>query len=114
MNAIVSSLFIVIPVIVVCLGVLLLVRKMVPAEELKTNHEVAGFTLGIIGVLYSVILGFTVVHVQEKHNRMIQSVQIEAVTIADLYREASFFPKESRLAIRFGKIFITSKSVMKK
>lgn len=95
-----SALLIVIPSILLCLAILLLVRKWISIEELKANHDVAGFTLGIIGVLYSVILGFTVVNVQTRFNEVLQTVHTEAISITDLYREASFFPPQGRNAIR--------------
>lgn len=97
---VISSLFIVIPSILVCLALLWVIRKWVSAEELKANHDVAGFTLGIVGVLYSVILGFTVVNVQSRSNDVLQTIHTEAVSLADLYREAAFFPPEGRDAIR--------------
>lgn len=97
---ILSALLIVIPSILICLAVLWLVRKWISIEELKANHDVAGFTLGIIGVLYSVILGFTVVNVQTRFNDVLQTVHTEATSIADLYRETSFFTPRGRDAIR--------------
>ncbi|MGB7978905.1 MAG: DUF4239 domain-containing protein [Chlamydiales bacterium] len=95
-----SSLFIVVPSILICLALLWVVRKCISVEELKANHDVAGFTLGIVGVLYSVILGFTVVNVQSRSNEVLQTIHTEAVSIANLYRDASFFPPSGRDAIR--------------
>lgn len=95
-----SSLFVVIPSILICLTLLWLVRKYIPIEKLQANHEVAGFTLGIVGVLYSVILGFTVVNVQNRFNDVLKTIHAEAISLADLYREAAFFPPEGTRAIR--------------
>lgn len=97
---ILSALMVVVPSILVCVAILFLVRKCVSAQELQANHDVAGFTLGIIGVLYSVILGFTVVNVQSRSNDVSQTIHTEAVSLADLYREAAFFPAEGRDAVR--------------
>jgi hypothetical protein len=97
---ILSSLLIVIPTVIVSLFVLWLLRKWHPAESLRENHDVAGFTLGIIGVLYSVVLGFTVVNAQARYNDVVQTIHTEAITLADLYRDAAFFPPQSRDAIR--------------
>lgn len=60
----------------------------------------AGFTFGIIGVLYSVILGFTVINAQNRYNDVVQNIHTEAVVVADLYRDAAFFPEAGRDAIR--------------
>ena len=35
---------------------LYLVRILVPLERLKQNHEVAGFTFGVIGAFYGLLL----------------------------------------------------------
>ncbi|MBS0625679.1 MAG: DUF4239 domain-containing protein [Verrucomicrobia bacterium] len=80
--------------------VLLLVRRRVSIDTLKKNHDVAGFTFSIIGVLYSVILGFTVVSSQERYNDVEKTILTEAFMLADLYRDASFFPEENRNTIR--------------
>lgn len=97
---IISALLVVVPTILICTGILLLVRKWIPVQDLKANHDVAGFTLGIVGVLYSVILGFTVVNVQNRSNEVAQTIHTEAISIADLYREAGFFNVEGRDAVR--------------
>ncbi|HSX10732.1 MAG TPA: DUF4239 domain-containing protein [Chlamydiales bacterium] len=96
----VSSLLVVVATVLICVMILRGVRKWVPIQDLKENHDVAGFMLGIIGVLYSVILGFTVVNEQTRYNEVLQTVHTEAVALADLYREASFFPPDNRDAIR--------------
>ena len=40
---------------------LYLVRILVPLERLKRNHEVAGFTFGVIGAFYGLLLAFVIV-----------------------------------------------------
>jgi hypothetical protein len=61
---------------------------------------VAGFTFSIIGVLYSVILGFTVINVQDRYNRAVETIHKESMILADLYRDAEFFQPASRDSIR--------------
>ena len=95
-----SSVLVVVPSILLCLTALWLVRKNVSTETLRKNHDVAGFTFSIIGVLYSVILGFTVINVQERYNNARETIHKEAMVLADLYRDADFFPPDSRDAIR--------------
>ncbi len=97
---ILDSLLVVIPSILICLIILWLMRKFIPHTVLQKNHEVAGFALSIIGVLYSVILGFTVVNAQARFNEALLNIHTEALTIADLYRDAGFFPDPSRKEIR--------------
>lgn len=99
-NWIVQALLVIIPVILISLGLLILLRNTVNIETLRANHDVAGFTFGIIGVLYSVVLGFTVVDTNDRFNQAEQNISTEAFAIADLYRDASFFPPKESADIR--------------
>src|SRR5271155_65772 len=87
-----SSLLVVVPSILISIFALWIVRKFVPAAALRKHHDVAGFTFSIIGVLYSVILGFTVINVQGRYNEAAESIHTEAIMVADLYRDAEYFP----------------------
>ena len=97
---IVSSLVLVAISIALCLTILLIVRRIFSAEEMKKRHDVVGFTFSIIGVLYSVILGFTVINVQDRYNLVEQTIHTEAFMLADLYQDAAFFPQAGRDQIR--------------
>lgn len=97
---ILSSCFIVICSILICVGILWFVRKTISIHVLKKSHDVVGFTFSIIGVLYSVILGFTVINVQDRHNAVLEASHTEAILLADLYQDAAFFPIADRNAIR--------------
>ena len=95
-----SSLVVVIVSIFVALFALWIVRKTVSVATLRQHHDVAGFTFSIVGVLYSVILGFTVINVQERYNAAAETVHTEATMVADLYRDAAYFDPSNRDAIR--------------
>lgn len=82
------------------LGLLWLVRKFLPHEELRRHHDVAGFVFSIIGILYSVILGFTVINVQTRYNDAEKIIHTEAMAVADLYRLAGSFPVSFRDGVR--------------
>jgi len=97
---ILSASIVVITSIVFWCGALWLARRKIQIDILRKNHDVAGFTFSIVGILYSVILGFTVVSVQERYNRSIEMLHTEATVLADLYREAGFFPEASRGVVR--------------
>lgn len=97
-----SSLLIVIPSCLLSALALWLVRKGISEETLRKNHDVAGFTFSIIGVLYSVILGFIVINVQTRYNKAQEIVYEEATLLTDLYRDAEFFPEDSMKKIRKG------------
>jgi len=95
-----SSLLVVIPSILIAIFSLWVVRKIVPAKSLKKHHDVAGFTFSIVGVLYSVILGLTVVSVQERYKTAEEMIHAEATMLADLSRDAGAFPLSNQNDIR--------------
>ncbi|MES2273970.1 MAG: DUF4239 domain-containing protein [Chlamydiota bacterium] len=97
---IVSSILVMFPSILFCLIILWIVRKTFSIHELRKNHDVVGFSFSIIGVLYSVILGFTVISAQSRYNEVLQTVENEAIMLADLYRDAGLFAPEEKQAIR--------------
>jgi hypothetical protein len=65
---------------------LYLVRRLVPLDRLKENHEVAGFTFGVLGAFYGLLLAFVIVAAWERFDLASQEVQKEAVSLAELYR----------------------------
>ncbi len=95
-----SALLVIIPSTLVTLVLLWIVRKNVSRAKLHKHHDVAGYLFSIIGVLYSVILGFTVINVQERYNRADETVQTEATIVTDLYRDAIYFDAKSVALIR--------------
>jgi hypothetical protein len=72
---------------------LYLVRRMVPLERLKQNHEVAGFTFGVIGAFYGLLLAFVIVAAWERLDRADAMVQTEAMSLVSLYRISEGFPQ---------------------
>jgi Protein of unknown function (DUF4239) len=73
------------------IGGLLLVRWFVQWEHLRENHDVAGFTFGVIGAFYGVVLAFVIVAVWERFERAENTAQQEALALANLYNLASGF-----------------------
>jgi hypothetical protein len=69
------------------------VRRLVPLERLKQNHEVAGFTFGVIGAFYGLLLAFVIVAAWQRFDRADEMVQSEAMTLASLYRLSMGFPQ---------------------
>jgi Protein of unknown function (DUF4239) len=70
---------------------LYLVRILVPLERLKQNHEVAGFTFGVIGAFYGLLLAFVIVAAWERFDRAEAEVQGEGVALTSLYRLSKGF-----------------------
>ena len=97
---ILSSILIMAIFAVIATAILWLIRTRVSHIVLRQHHDVAGYIFSIIGVLYSVILGFTVINVQERYNKAEETVHTESTIIADLYRDAVYFDEESLVSIR--------------
>lgn len=78
-------------VLVAHLG-LRLVRRKVPLPVLETQHEVAGFIIGVLGAIYAVLLAFVVVVVWNQFEDAKTTVEKEANQLNDLSRIAQGFP----------------------
>ncbi|HWF34410.1 MAG TPA: DUF4239 domain-containing protein [Solirubrobacteraceae bacterium] len=66
---------------------LALVRRRVELSRLQANHDVAGFLIAIVGVIYAVLLGFVVVIVWEQFGTTENVVGNEATAVGNLYRD---------------------------
>ena len=75
---------------------LYLVRLWVPIEALKKNHEVAGFTFGVVGAFYGLFLAFVIVAAWERYDRADESVRHEAIGLTELYRLAADYEEPVR------------------
>jgi Protein of unknown function (DUF4239) len=67
---------------------LTLVRRSVTLSTLESHHDVAGFILAVVGVVYAVLLAFVVIIVWQQFEDAKASVDDEAVAIGSLYRDA--------------------------
>ena len=83
---------------------LYVVRVLVPLERLKQNHEVAGFTFGVVGAFYGLLLAFVVVAAWERFDRATEQVQSEGIALISLYRLSKGFAEpvatDMRTALR--------------
>lgn len=95
-----SALFLVCIFIGLTVITILVVRKAVGPIRLKAHHDVAGFVFTNLGVLYSVLIGFTVVNVQQRFDTLKQIATKEAGYLAELYRDAEVFPEKQRADVR--------------
>jgi hypothetical protein len=72
------------------------VRRTRTIAHLETHHEVAGFLIGIVGVVYAVLLAFVVVIVWERYNDASRNLAQEANQIGDLWEMAGGFRSDVR------------------
>jgi Protein of unknown function (DUF4239) len=75
---------------------LYLVHHWIPIETLKKNHEVAGFTFGVLGAFYGLFLAFVIVAAWERYERADDALQHEALALTALYRLAGDYRDPTR------------------
>ena len=92
------ALIVVIPT-VVAISAQLLIRRWVGVDKLAKNNEIAGFKFATVGVIYAVLLAFTVIAVWEKFSEAENAVADEAAAIAALHHYTDGDDREA-LAVR--------------
>lgn len=75
---------------------LLLVRRFISHQKLKLHNDVAGFMFATLGVIYAVLLAFTVIIVWESFDEAQTNVEMEANYLVDLYTDSLAFPEPLR------------------
>ncbi|MGK2857201.1 MAG: hypothetical protein ACSLFQ_08340 [Thermoanaerobaculia bacterium] len=69
-----------------------LVRRFVPAETLKHQHEIAGFVFGVLGAAFGVLLGFAVLQVWEQWSRAEEWSAAEEGIAESIHRHIRNYP----------------------
>lgn len=75
---------------------LYLVHHWIPIQTLKKNHEVAGFTFGVLGAFYGLFLAFVIVAAWQRYERADDAAQHEALALTALYRLAGDYQDPTR------------------
>ena len=75
-----------------------IVREFAPYEVMEGHKEIAGFIYGILGTIYAVILGFSVVVLWEQFHDAEGIADREASQLSDLHRLAQGLPAEQQSA----------------
>ena len=66
-----------IPLVIVAIQAIL--RRVVPALKKTEHNEVAGFLVAVIGVVYAVIAGFTIIALWENFTEAQNATKVEAL-----------------------------------
>lgn len=75
-------------------------RLLPPQERLSEHHEVAGFLMGVVGVLYSVVVGFLVGTVWTAFAAAQQTTDLEAGYVADAFNYAGQVAQPQRATLQ--------------
>lgn len=79
---------------------MVLVRKYVHVQTLKSYHEVAGYLLSVVGTLYAVLLGFVIVDAMQHMQDVRTLVSMEASGLANIFLCSEGLPEEKKKTIR--------------
>lgn len=92
-------LFVAIFTLLVLVGHVIL-RPYVSSKILETNQNFSGIAFNVVGVLYAVLLGMTILDAKDRFREVSKNAETEANLIADLFRDAIAFAPEERQKIR--------------
>jgi len=87
-------------VVALSLGGLVLVRRWILAEHLKTQHDVTDPLSQVVGMMFAVLLGFMVGDAMQRFAQARTIVQQEAASLGDVFRLADGLPDANRDRIR--------------
>jgi hypothetical protein len=75
------------------------VRRLWPHPTLEKSNELVGFTYAIFGLIYGVLLAYTIVVAWERFAETERLVMREATVLSELWRDSQTFPPEVRTSI---------------
>jgi len=79
---------------------LLIVRRFISHNQLRTHHDVADPILGALAAIYAVLIAFIVVTVWQGFDKSNANVQQEANYLADVYRDSEAFAPDFHQKVR--------------
>src|ERR1700690_906156 len=79
---------------------LVIVRQVVPIDELRASNDALGNYLQTVGGIYAVLLAFIVYVVWGQFNDARAFVEREATALVDLHRTVSGLPATTRIEIQ--------------
>ncbi len=86
--------------VAIAMAGLIIIRKFYPHYKCKLHNDIAGFIFATLGVIYAVLLAFTVIITWQDFDKA-QDVTInEANYIASLHRDATPFPAAFRAELK--------------
>lgn len=100
MNTIGHAVILVVGLTALALGGLTVVRRLLKQEMLETNLSAAEAMLGVVGTLFSVLLGFLVAGAIDRYSDAQTHAEQEANGIAAIFRISRGFSDEDRPRLR--------------
>jgi len=94
------ELLVIVIAVSLAVGLHAVLQRQFNSEAMSRHNDVAGYLFSAVGVLYAVLLGFTVVVVWEKYDQTVDNVTQEVAAVSDLYRTVGGFSDPERDQIR--------------
>jgi len=73
-----------------------IVRRALPYPVFKENNEIVGFTYAVFGLIYGVLLAYTVVVAWERYSEAERIVMRETTSLSQVWRDSQVFPAADR------------------
>jgi hypothetical protein len=86
--------------VTIAIVIFLLIRRRHPLSLFKEHHDIAGFTFGVIGVTYAVLVAFLVIATWDDFKEAEHNCVKEANALGDIYRDSYSFPEKAGAKIR--------------
>jgi hypothetical protein len=90
--AMVVGILVVVGCVALSMLALVAVRRRVPLEQLREQHDVAAACFAVVGGLYGIVLAFVLVSSWQRFEEARERAEVEANALADLYRHAGALP----------------------
>lgn len=100
MNAYVVGFLVMLVTSAVAVGGMLIVRRIVGVEKLKSFNEVAGNSFQVVGTFYAVLLGLIVVDAMTDMSDLRNTIEQEANAVADVYILSRGLPEPQQAKVR--------------
>ncbi len=100
MNTIASAVILITVLVGVAISGQILFRHFIKPDSLVEQHGPAEAMLGVVGTLYSVLLGFLVAGAMEKYAEAKMHTEMEANGVANIFRLARGFEQDDRIRLR--------------
>jgi hypothetical protein len=100
METILSAIVIVGSSIIISIAGLWVTRRLVHPSKLQRHHDVAGFLIAIVGLIYGVLQAFVVFVVWSNFENTKDLVETESNCVADIFRIAHGFPSATEGRVR--------------
>lgn len=95
-----SGIIITVATVLLSVGGLMLARRFMSVESLRSCHDVASALLSVVGTMYAVLLGLVVVDAMSRFQQGLSVTEQEANSLADVFLLSESFPKEKALRIQ--------------